>query len=359
MQLLAPLDALRRDAMAAVLARPRLGVWLTRRDARLVAFAIAGVAAALATTCLLPAAALVLAPIVLGVPHVASDARYLVLRRGLPRGVVAAAALGCVAMLALRVAEFSSLPSFASLPSPPSLASCEIVVGAAWAVLLALLGGVASGRWARVAIVALAVALASVAALRDTELARLVLAHGHNLVGVGLWVLLFRRARRPIVPVAIALVLATLVAASGAPLRVAHALGTDHAFGMTATDAAAMLAPGLPVAVGMGLVASYVLLQGVHYAVWLGWIPQDDVRGEGTLTFAMTARALVRDFRPLGIAAIALAWLAVIGGALASARGARDTYLALASFHAYAELAMLAYFAVAGFTSKHPEARAR
>src|SRR5258708_1337227 len=137
MQVLAPLDALRRDAISAMLARPWLGAWLTRRDARLVVLALASIFVALVVTCLLPAAALVLAPIFLGVPHVASDARYLVIRRGLPKGVVVAVAAGATAMLALRVAE-----GLAADDAP--FAAREIALGTAWAIGLAILAGVAS-----------------------------------------------------------------------------------------------------------------------------------------------------------------------------------------------------------------------
>ena len=345
MQVLAPLDALRRDAMAAVLARPRLGAILTRRDARLVVLAVVGIALALATSCALPAAALVLAPVVLGVPHVASDVRYLVLRRGLGRAAVVMAAAGCAAMLALRVAE--GLSDDAS-----AFAGFEIALGATWVYAAVLVAGAASRAWGRALAVLGVVGVLAWVALRDPERARVVLAHGHNLVGVGLWVLFFRRARRPLVPVAVALAVALAIAVTGAPLRIAHALGTDAALGMTVDDAAAMLAPGLTGSLAAGLVASYVLLQSVHYAVWLGWIPQDDVRGEGTLTFGMTARGFLRDFRPIGVVAVALGSLAVVLGALVSARGARDTYLTLASFHAYLELAMLGYFVVAGLNAR-------
>ena len=343
MQLLGPLDALRRDAMAAVLARPRLGAWITRRDARLVLVATFGIVFALAVTCLVPAAALVLAPIALGVPHVASDARYLVLRRGLQSGVVAIVVVGAASMLALRIAE-------GVVDDPSRFASYELALGGAWAGVLAFRAASVSGAWGRAIFVLAGLGALTSMALRAPDHARIVLAHGHNLVGVALWALLFRRRRRPLVPIALALAAAVLFAGTGMPLRIAHALGTDHALGMSMDDAAAMLAPGLATASAGAsvLVASYVLLQGVHYAVWLGWIPQDDLRGEGTLTFGMTVRGLVRDFRPLGLVAIGLTWLVVIVGALFSARGARDTYLSLASFHAYVELAMLAYFLVAG-----------
>ncbi len=341
MQLFAPLDALRRGAMAAVLARPRARAWLTRRDARLRALALAGVAFSLGLACVAPAAALVLAPIVLGVPHVASDARYLVLRRGLPAHVVAAVVVGCAAMLGLRVAE-------GLVENPAPFAGYELAAAAAWAALLAALGGAARGAWRRAGLVAIAALVVGRLALAAPEHARIVLAHGHNLVGVALWAIFFRRARGVVLPVALALAAATLVAATGAPLRLAHALGTDVALGMSTGDAAATLAPGFGAAAARGLVASFVLLQGVHYAAWLGWIPQDDVRGQGTLTFAMTARGLLKDFRPFGLVALGLTWAAVVLGALVSARGARDTYLMLASFHAYLELAMLAYFAAAG-----------
>src|SRR5450432_1685873 len=145
MQVLDPLDALRRDAISAVLARPRLGVWLTRRDRRIALAATVGVILALAVASLLPAAALVLAPIVLGVPHVASDARYLVIRRHIPRALVVALAVACMAMLALRLAE--GLADDSSL-----FGALEVGLGVAWAGVFAVVGAIASRAFRRLAV---------------------------------------------------------------------------------------------------------------------------------------------------------------------------------------------------------------
>jgi hypothetical protein len=117
---------------------------------------------------------------------------------------------------------------------------------------------------------------------------------------------------------------------------------------MDLRDAAQTLAPGLPAGPAAGIVTSFVLLQGVHYAVWLGWIPQESVRAEGTLTFRMTVRGWWRDFGAVGLAGIALAWAVVVLGALVDARGARDAYLSVAAFHGYLELAMLAWLLARG-----------
>src|SRR5262249_39265661 len=124
--------------------------------------------------------------------------------------------------------------------------------------------------------------------------------------------------------------------------------GAYRSFGLDFGELPRWLAPSLPPRLAAGVAASYVFLQSIHYAVWLGWIPQEDVRAEGTLTFRMSARSLASDFGPIGLALVTLAMLAVIVGALANARRARDLYVSLAMFHAYLELAMIGYFAMRG-----------
>ena len=64
----------------------------------------------------------------------------------------------------------------------------------------------------------------------------------------------------------------------------------------------------------------------MHYAVWLHAVPQEQTRGNATLTcLAAPAAAL-----------------------LGSPVGVKDLYLSLSSFHAYLELAAAAAFFVGG-----------
>jgi hypothetical protein len=69
--------------------------------------------------------------------------------------------------------------------------------------------------------------------------------------------------------------------------------------------------------------------------------------GEGTLTFRRTARALVSDFGPIGLAFVVVVALGFAGGAVLDAPRASASYMSLAMFHGYLELVLLLYFWVA------------
>jgi hypothetical protein len=85
----------------------------------------------------------------------------------------------------------------------------------------------------------------------------------------------------------------------------------------------------------------------VHYSVWLSWIPQEDTRGEGTTSFRMSLRSLRAELRGWFWPAMGLVGLMPALGLARGAVMARDTYLALASFHGYLEVTMAAVFFVA------------
>jgi len=86
----------------------------------------------------------------------------------------------------------------------------------------------------------------------------------------------------------------------------------------------------------------------VHYAAWLVWIPQDNLPGEGTFTFRMTARSLVADFGVVALLILGVLAFALLGAATFNPRHAVSTYMSLATFHGYFEIAVLAYFAARG-----------
>ncbi|HTN88668.1 MAG TPA: hypothetical protein VL242_33545, partial [Sorangium sp.] len=101
----APLDGARRYVFG-LLRRSELALAVVARpDRRIAALAAVNALGAFTMAVLAPSALLVLGPVLLGVLHVASDVRYLVLRRGLPpwwRSVVWAA---CAALIGLRAAQ--------------------------------------------------------------------------------------------------------------------------------------------------------------------------------------------------------------------------------------------------------------
>jgi hypothetical protein len=339
---IAPFDRVRRALLLGLsrsaIARPLV----TQRDQRIRLQALVGVGLAFALTLLAPGVLFVAGPALFGVAHVASDLRYLALRRELPRRWVLALIAGCLALFVLRGLE-------AVFPGRWPFAATEVGLGWTWAlcgVCAAVAASPSSSSIRRGLVLAPVILVALVAALARPALARLVFAHLHNLVAIALWLLLFRRARRFALPALALLAVATALCVSGFILPLVHFGGPGAA---RFVDEMATAWPGWMSqrnALGLGLV--FVMLQAVHYNVWLGWIPQEDVRGQGTLSFRMSLRSSLRDFGPVWLGLIALVAIAVLAASFADAHRTRQLYLSLSGFHGYLELAAGAFLFVRG-----------
>lgn len=330
--MLALLDRARTGVLSRAAAIPSLRAWLGPRHRRVATLASAGIVVAFALSILAPAALYALAPIVVGIPHLASDARYLLLRRGSSRRTLVAAALWCMALVAIRVVELAT-------GQATTTARLELAVAAA-GMLAAL------PRTRRALGAAAIVVLATMFALRDPALARIVLAHAHNVVAVVLWILLFPGARRALVAPVVLLAAATTLIVAGATFGPVVTLGSHRALGVELLAVADGLAPSLPDA-AVPLTLAYVFLQQIHYAAWLGWIPHGEARAP--LTFRQSWRSLVRDLRPTGIVLTLGAMFALAIAAIVSPLGStRDLYLFVTGIHAYLELAVLARLATLG-----------
>lgn len=342
---LAPLDRLRRQVLLGLVRVPAVGPWLARRDERLMVHALAGASVTCALALLCPGVLYVVGPALFGVAHIAADARYLVLRRELPRWWVAVLGAGCAALFALRALE-SALPG--ALPFP----AAELTVGGAWA-LAGVAAGLAAARGVegsaarrRAWILAPIIAALAAAALTRPNLARLVFAHVHNVVAIALWLYLFRARRRFAMPALALLAVAATLLVSGVALPWVH---LDGPGATRLVDESLFAWPAwMPQRTALGLGVLFVLLQGVHYAVWLAFIPQDDARTQGTLSFRMSLRALRRDLPAPWPAVVAVLAVAVLGASLLDVHRTRQLYLSLAAFHGYLELAAAAFFIVRG-----------
>jgi hypothetical protein len=343
--LAAPLDVARRGALSAVTRSRGLTLVVGRRDTRVPLLATAQIALLLAVTVTRPLWLFVLGPVLLGVPHLASDVRYLVLRQRVARPVIILACAATLLLLALR-----GLPLVHVVV--PGGARQEILAGAAWVVLAVGAGA----RERRSALPMLAVPLLAAIGLYGAAhagLARLVLAQAHNVVGVGAWLLLFRRNRRAAILPLLALTVGALLLVTGATLPWAMRAGGLEGLGVNLWRVGAFMAPGTTPATGAALALVFVFLQAVHYAVWLVWIPQDVLPGQGTFTFRMSGRGLLRDFGVAGLGVVGTGCVALAGAATFDARAAVGVYMSLATFHGYLELAMLAYFASRGRLLTH------
>ncbi len=335
---LAPLDRARGVVLRGLVRQPWLHGWLASRDRRIAAVAAIGIVVTFLLTLGAPAAVYAISPIVFGVPHVASDVRYLIVRQRLPRLALGAVIALCAAIFATRIAEMV-------WPGTRSWARVELGLAASGAIALAWFAALQHKSRRRVWLWTVGVGVCFGAVLRFPTAGRLVLAHLHNVVAVVIWLLLFRRSARALwLPLSL-LVGATALILGGVTLPVVIAASGHEAFGQSLLDVADWLAPGLGM-FGISLTLAYVFLQSIHYAVWLGWIPQEETRGQGSLTFRQSLRSLRHDFGAVGIAVVVASMLALAGCAMVSLHRTRDLYLFLAGFHAYLELALLGYLLV-------------
>lgn len=334
---LRPVDAVRGAVLRATVTVPPLRRLIATREARVPFLLSVHATAAFGLALFVPSLSLALTPLLLGVPHVISDVRHLVLRRALPSWWVRTIAAFAATLLAVRLLEEANV-----LRAAPLL--IEHALGSAW-ILCAALVGATLGRWrgASLATVSAAVLIAA-ATLAAPRAFRLAFVHGHNLVAIAIWLLLFRRRVRLAWPLAALIVAGAGLLASGALLRVTVHQGVVDLLGLHLFVAADWLARGLPDTWALGLTMAFAFLQSVHYAIWLIAIPQGDARLTGPTTFRMTWRGLARDLGRRGLRLGTAMAAAVLAAGIISMTRTRVLFLSLATFHAWLELALLAFF---------------
>jgi hypothetical protein len=281
---------------------------------RRLRLALIDVALVLAATLWAPLWLLLLAPLLLGVPHVAADVRYLVLRPKLTAATVLAISIPLVAMTVLRVTALAGVPLSARV---------DVALG-----LAAVAGGVFSAGPRRHTRLVILLMLVAVVSLRWPQQALLALVHGHNAIALVVLVawagLGFVRGVALLGIVALAAALLSTGALS--PWSWAPAAG------VRLEDVARSLAPGFPEPVARALTLTFAFGQSLHFAAWLHLIPS--VRNGPSLREDFGLPSLI----PLGLLTVLIAF-----AALFDAKGVRSTYLTLVSFHAWLELAALAH----------------
>lgn len=287
---LSQVDGARRAALGWALSVRWLQSIVVDKDRRVAVHAALLVLLSALVAVLAPVVPLVASPLLLGVPHLASEVRWLVVRARVP----VALQLG-LATAALALAGFAA--------SGHVRAECALGL----ACVAFALGRSGVRRW--MAAVPTAAAMACVASAPFAHAVCDVVIASHGFVTLAVWILIFRRSRRFALP------------------------------------ALATLAVGL-VAVGAlrGPLVAMAFLASVHYAVWLVVVPSDGSRGAGTPTFRMSVVGWKRD---LGVPVIAVATslllLVAIAALVRGAEPARDIYLVTARFHLWLELAMACF----------------
>jgi hypothetical protein len=335
-----PLDVVRRRALQLATRSTVFTRVLGRRDSRLALLATFQLAALFGLAVRAPVALFFLGPVLFGVAHLAADVRYLALHRAPPRALLVASVGLAIAITLVRVGVGTHVLRTARGDQ------ADVALGLAW-VGVAIALGLRDRPRLRLPILVPLTLLAPVLVM-NARAVGLVLVHGHNLVAVAAWLLLFRRRWMAVAVPLTLLVALTAVLFSGAYLPWTFAHGGLAAFGSQADSLRTWIAPGLAPQLGVAAVVTFVFLQGVHYAAWTGWIPQDDLVGEGTPTFRMSLRSLVKDFGPVGFGVIALLAIGFIALSAWDIRLSLRWYMTLARSHAWFELAFLSYFMLRG-----------
>jgi hypothetical protein len=305
---------------------PWLGGLYADRPRRVAWLGVTSVLTSLALTCAAPLWLLALGPVLLGVPHLVADARYLVVRPGVHR----AGALPWLGVVPLVAAGFGAPPAVCLLVMLPLALSAR---GPAWRTTVVL------GAWALLTALAWAWELPFLYAFL----------HLHNLVALAWWwAFRPRDARAWWVVVVVAMGTALLLGGAAEPVLALVGGWNAPASGTSFTEFVTTTAPFLEGRWALRLVLAFAFLQSVHYALWLRLIPDDARERPAPRPFRHTWQALEVDFgRPLLVACCGLALL-IAGWGLIDLAAARHGYLRLAAFHGYLELGAAAYFLAAG-----------
>ncbi len=324
------LDVVRAKLFGFSARTAALRAFVIHKDVRINTLCLGQAALAGAAALFCPSLLLVLGPLVLGVPHVASDVRYLVLRRPGPRAFGYAVVGFSVALLCLRLIETAYL-------GDPRFAGVELALVTLWLWVSASLAAPGPRRtWALVGTLVL-----GYVALGEPTLARVIFAHAHNLVAIVVWYALFRpRRASSLLPLACILLGAGALFWFGG--TVPERFGLPECFDLHIEAAARWLAPGVASEHQLGLVLSYAFLQSVHYAIWLFLLPLDAHPSRGSATFSMSLQSAWRDFRGWGLGFIALGVVTVSVAAVLDPLTTSAVYLFVTPFHGYLELAVLA-----------------
>ncbi len=334
------LDKVRRSFWALWI-RAGLGPrFIGDRSARVTLWAALAMLAALAMSVLAPLWLLLLGPLLVGVPHVLSDVRYLLLRppRRLASGAPVAILLPLAGMTALRVIVLAGGPRYPTLE-----------VGLGLAALTNALLRAEGTRWRRELLLVLVVGL-GLPALWRPNAAALALGHGHNLVAFSVWLAWSRRdgpVGRYVAVGGLYLVCIGLLA-SGLLEPLSRAVGafSAPATGLSFDRQSGSLAPGLEPRLAARVLLVFAFAQSVHYSVWLRLLPAAETfcPRPGPTTFRRNVIGLERDFGRWGWNLALLTCLA-FPAAMLVARPAtlRRAYLTLVLFHGWLELAVFAH----------------
>lgn len=314
--LCAPLDIVRRNALVAL--GPLGKIMVRNRELRVSVAATLMIATTLALTIYAPFYLLLLGPVVLGVPHLIGDVRYLFVRPGFHRRPLV--------WLAIAVPGGFAIAGKGSLAGAAALALCALIAR--------------GSSWRRLVVFGSAGAIALVAT-QHRILVDSVVAHLHNVFAVVLWAMWRKRTTSqhwiPVACFAASLVLIMsgafdpLLTSFGSLMRLPDRVGVASSI--------QWYAPGIAATWALRLTLTFIFAQSVHYAVWTRLVPEEDRPRETPRSFGASLRALRKDFGLVVFLVVSVVALGITVWATWDMAAARLGYLRISQGHAYIELA--------------------
>jgi len=313
--LLAPLDTLRSGLLRAL--GPRVAPWLRDRAARVALVSSLSVVVALVGASREPLLVATCGPLILGVPHLLADVRYLVAQPALHRR---------------RELQLCIAPALIAVACSPSAAHALALVA-----FTALLARCSPAK--KLPLSALALAVSAVCRL-DPQLADVCFAHAHNFGALALWWWFARGTRGQVAPALVLFAVGTacllFLPAAQLPLS-SHALSPSH----FRIDASRLLSESSRTddsTWALRGIMFFAFAQSVHYALWLRVIPEEARAQRAPRPFRASLYALTTDVGlPLTVLFVGLTIYVAARGLLAPEL-TRDDYLRFAYVHGPLEL---------------------
>jgi hypothetical protein len=311
-----PLDKVRRSILWTL--SPAIQPLIQNRELRVCVTACLGIIVAFSVTISFPMWQLLLGPILLGIPHVICDIRYLVLKDRLYKHDWIWFAVGLPFLFYFLTNQ---------------------VFFATFAILLMSTKTRRKGfqRWF-VQIFSLTLFAISI---QWPKLFLYAFLHMHNLIGIGIW-WFWRKNRNaweyiPLVLIVLGTIGILLLNPHHTNALLYYPASMDVGYygkliaGFTTGD------------LQVSFVLLFAFLQSIHYLVWIRLIPEEDRKQRTPRGFQKSYKALQDDFGFWFLWGSFFALMFFIGYAIYSPSMARTDYLALISFHGFLELVMLVY----------------
>lgn len=300
------------------------------------------IAMALLLTWSMPLVLLAVSPLILGVPHLVADVRYLVVQPGYHRRLwlalpVGLGLLGTSLGLGMRAGLAASALTLLLARAPAERG--RLADG-----LRRLLG------WLLIA------GLVAIGWRSDWYWLDLGMAHAHNFIAVlflSLWL-----SRQPTVsptvkrslwlPLALFLLTSALLALGVLSARPASLSAFAGSEWLELDGARWTLAPYLDADVATRVVLLFAFAQAVHYTVWLRLVPDVTRERPTPRSFRASVEALRRDLGSPLLWLAGLVMLGLLGYGLFDLSGARNGYFRIAMFHGHLELCALSLWWIEG-----------